>query len=191
MKKNLKYVIVGVILLLLAVGYFFYLNNKTNVDNIEEETTGCYAAQKLINKNVAKDYPPTPKEVVKFYADIIVCLYSEDYSDKEFEQLADKLREICDDELNEANPREQYLNNLKAEINGYRNQGVTVSSYSTSASTDVDFFTQDGFDFARLNLALTFKQGNSAALNKEIFLLRRDTSGHYKIFGWVEDKEEK
>lgn len=189
MKKNLKYVIIGMVLLLLVGGYFFYLSNRRSVDNIDEKTTGCYAAQKLISRNVNKDYPPTPKEVVKFYADLVVCLYSENYSDQEFEQMADRLRQICDEELNSANPREEYLKKLKAEIDGYRAREIKISSYSVSSSTDVDFYTEDGYEFARLSLALTLKQGTAVDIKKEIFLLRRDERGHYRIYGWVEDKE--
>ena len=184
MKKNLKYVILGVFMIALVVGFYFYISNKRTIDDVDESTTKPSAVQKLINRNLDEDCPPTPKEVCKFYADITTAFYTKEYTDEEFEQMAMKMRDLFDDELKAANPKEYYVSSLKQEITDFKGKGYMISSYATSAATDVDFFKDDGFEFARLNITFTVRAGSNIGLSKEIFLLRRDEAGHYKIYGW-------
>ena len=184
MKKNLKFIIIGVVVIGLIVGYYLYLSNKPNNASGEEVTTGITQAQKLLARSMATDYPPTPKEVVKYYADLTVAFYTSDYTDEEFEKLADRLRDLFDAELLAANPREYYIQSLKNEIDKYKSQGSAISSYATSASTDVDYGRVNGYDCAKLRATFTLKNGANVALIKEIFILRKDEDGHYKIYGW-------
>lgn len=190
MKKNLKYIIIGVVLLGLVLGYYFYLSNRKPATEAEETTTEVSVVKSLLLKNIQNDYPPTPKEVVKLYAEMTTAFYTENCSDEDFNGLALKIRELYDDELLGANSEAIYLDRLKAEVNSMKSQGNIISSYSTSSSTDVDFFSQDGFKFARLNVAFTIKNGINVGLTKETFLLRKDSKGHWKIYGWVLAKED-
>ena len=72
-----KNVILALIVVALLVGYYFYLTNKQEAN---EEVT-ISNVQNLILRNVETDYPPTPKEVVKFYAELTKCVYNDTYSD--------------------------------------------------------------------------------------------------------------
>ena len=72
----------------LIAGYYFYVSNRSNAASGEEVTTGISEAQKLLARSMATDYPPTPKEVVKYYADITVALYNSEYTDEEFEKFS-------------------------------------------------------------------------------------------------------
>lgn len=192
MKKNRRFFILAVLLVMIIAAFFAVLTRRKTVTDIEETTTEVSKVQQLIQRNISVDYPPTPKEVLKLYADITVSFYTENYTDEEFEQLADKIRELYDPELLLNNPRDAYLSNLKSEVSGYKTKGIKISSYATSSATDVDYFSQDGFKFARLNLVLTVKQEKEAGLTKEKFLLRKDMDGHWKIYGWklIEEGEE-
>lgn len=189
MKKYLKLIIIGVILVGLVLGYYFYISNKRETHDLEEPIEQITVVQQLLAKNIAKNYPPTPKEVVKLYADITTAFYTQEYSDDQFNQLAFKIRELYDDELLEANAPDEYLDRLKREVILFKEQGTIVSSYSTSSSTDVFYFSEDGYNFARLNLAFTLKNGKTAGLVNEVFVLRKDADGHWKIYGWAIDKD--
>ena len=92
---KIKGIIIATVMVVLIGGYFFYISN---MDKKTEETT-VTAVKEVILKNLDNSYPPTPKEVVKYYSDITKCLYNEEYSNEEFEQMADKLLAIYDDEL--------------------------------------------------------------------------------------------
>lgn len=188
MKKSLKFIIIGAILVGLIVGYYFYLSHKSEEASVPEETASITYVQQLIGRNLDEDYPPTVKEVMKLYADITVAFYNENYQDNEFDALALKMRELFDPELQDANPAATYINNLKAEIVRFKGQGIKVSSYSLPASTEVDYFKEDGFEFARINLSLTMWQNKYAAITREKFLLRKDINGRWKIYGWVAEE---
>ena len=82
-----KNVIIIVVLIALVGGYYFYLSNR----NKTEDDTEVTAVHDVILRNLETNYPPTPKEVVKYYSEITKCLHNENYTDEQFEQMADKL----------------------------------------------------------------------------------------------------
>ena len=65
-----------------------------------------------------------------------------------------------------------------------KNNKYSISSYNTSSSTDVYYFTDDGFDFARLYCTYNVRMGTVIQPIEEIFLLRKNLEGHWKIYGW-------
>ena len=81
------------------------------------------AVHDVILRNLETNYPPTPKEVVKYYSEITKCLHNENYTDEQFEQMADKLLALYDEELAENNPKDQYLKDLKNDIKEFRDSG--------------------------------------------------------------------
>ena len=190
MKKNLKFIILGICMIGLILGYFYYVSNRSSVDEVEEKTTKVSSVQRLINRNLVNNYPPTPKEVMKLYADITVAFYTEDYTDDELSALALKLRDLYDEDLNNANPTDEYLRSIRNEITSFKSQGVAFSSYNTAAAPDVIYFKKDGREVASIDVTFTMKQGTQVGLTKETFILRKDSLGHWKIFGWTLAKED-
>ncbi|MCR5502054.1 MAG: hypothetical protein K6F53_03520 [Lachnospiraceae bacterium] len=185
MKKNLKFIIIGAVLILIVLGYYYYIANIRKPKEPEPETTKPSVVRELLARDLSNDYPPTPKEVAKYYADITTAFYTEDYSDEEFVSLALKLQQLYDAELVANTPSDQYINNLRSEILLYKESGIVISSYATSSSADVFYFDQDGRSWARLNIAFTVKQERNVGLAKETFVLRKDENKHWKIYGWA------
>ena len=68
-----KTAIIIVVLAALIGGYYFYLSNKTETP----KETKVSAVQDVILRDLDKNYPPTPKEVVKYYSELSKCLYNE------------------------------------------------------------------------------------------------------------------
>lgn len=192
MKKNLKFIIIGAVMIALVVGYYYYLSNVRKTPKDEDNTTKASKITALLMLNLDEDYPPTPKEVAKLYADFTVALYTEEYTDEEFAKITHKMRGLFDDDLLATNPEENHRNTLKHEIKTRKNSGTVISSYSTSSSTNVDYYSVDGYKFARLKVTFTLKNGIDIGLTKERFLLRKDKDGHWKIFGWqlIEDDKD-
>lgn len=190
MKKYLKFIIIGVCMVALILGYYFYLSHRRSVDDIEETTTKVTQVQKLIGHNIATNYPPTPREVAKLYADITVAFYTEEYTDDELKALAMQLRELMDVELLDANPVGNYISSLKFEISSYKSQNIAFSSYSTSSATDVEYFKKDGRDCAKIHIYFTAKSAGETGLIDELFIMRKDNKGHWKIYGWKKIKNE-
>lgn len=185
MKKNQKTVISGAIIILMVVvmlGYYYYLSNKSKAK--QQDNPKLTAVQEVLLRDLDINYPPTPKEVVKYYSQITKCFYNEEYSDGELEQLADKAKQLYADQLVENNGWGEYIINLKGDIGNFKANEITIASFLVSKSTDVYDFEQDGYEFARLHCIYTLKKGNYRDDLDQVFLLQKDENGHWKIFGW-------
>ena len=185
----------GILILLFAAmafaGIFFRLNNKKNPSTEEEEVKKATPVQIALERNLTTNYPNTPKEVVKYFSEITQCYYNETFDDDEqLEALARQMLKLYDDELVSYKSYEDYMFDLKSDINFYNENGYKISSYAPSQSTDVVFFTEDGFEWARLWCAYTIKSGKYYKTINEVFVLRKDDKSHWRIYGWKEDKED-
>lgn len=161
-----------------------FLSVKLSVSGQGEETI-VTAVQDVLLRNLDDDYPPTPREVLKYYSDITKCLYNEEYTEDQLEQMADKLLALYDAELAENNPRDQYLIDLKAEVKEFEENGYTIVNYTTSKSTDVEEFTEDGRKCARLYCTYSVKAGANYTSSRQVFILRKETeTGRWKILGF-------
>ena len=185
----------GILILLFAAmafaGIFFRLNNKQQVSTEEEEVAVATPVEIALERNLNTNYPGTPKEVVKYFSEITQCYYNETFDDDEqLEALARQMLKLYDDELVSYKTYEDYMFDLKSDINFYNENGYKISSYAPSPSTDVVFFTEDGFEWARLYCAYTIKSGKYYKTINEVFVLRKDDKSHWRIYGWKEDKED-
>ena len=183
--RNGRSTILIVLMIMLLIGYFYHISNRdTSQTQPDQSETKVSAVSSVLLRNLERNYPSTPKEVVRYYAQLNQVLYSEEYSETEFAALAAKMRLLFDDELVANQPEEEYRKGLKEEIADFHKNGWVISSFSTSASTDVERFSQDGFEFARLYGTFNIRQGGSYGSTQEVFLLRKASDGHWKIYGW-------
>ena len=187
MKKSggVKIVIIGIVLAVLVVGYFFYLSNKGKEK--QEEVVESTQVQIVLMRDLDKNYPPTPKEVVKYFSEISRCFYNESYTDDELYELAMKIQGLYDEELIANKTEEQYLEDLKSDIVEMKSNDRSISSYELSASTDVEEFYENGYSCARLYCTYNIRQGTQIYGSRVVFVLRKDEDGHWKIFGWELD----
>ena len=184
-------VIVGVVLICLVGGYYYYLTNRRE-DKSKEETVDTTVVQGVLMRDLDKNYPPTPREVVKYFGELAQCIIGETYTDEEFEKLAVQAQKLYDAELISNKTQQQYLDDLKWDINTFKEEEIVISSYSPSSSVDVEEFSRDGYKWAKLYCSFSLRKGTYIESNEEVFLLRKDEDGHWKIYGWqpVENDEE-
>ncbi len=189
-KTTTRTTIIVVLLVLAVVGYYAYLSNRSRESREEEVVT---AVQATLSRDLSKDYPPTPKEVIKYYNDILRCLYNEESSEEEVVALGDKARELYDADLLAINEREAYQLKLQAEVDLYRKQKRRITSFNVSASTSVEFFEADGFEFAKIMCGYNVLQDGKNFPTSQMYLLRKDENKRWKIYGWedVENLKEK
>lgn len=175
-------IVIGILLVAVVAGFAFSLNRRKETAEADTQVT---AVQKVLMKDLERSYPPTPKEVVKYFAEITQCFYNEEYTDEELTQLAEKIQGIYDDELIANKTQEDYLNDLSSEIADMKKGNYTITSYVLSASVDVEEFVENGYSCARLYCTFSIKQGtNGTTRSMEEFVLRKDEDGHWKIYGW-------
>lgn len=184
MKKSsgIKIIIIGIILAAIVVYYFYYTANK--VDELQEENVQSTQVQTVLLRDLDKNYPPSPKEVIKYFNEISKCFYNEKYTDEELYELAIKIQGIYDDELIANKTQEKYLEDLKSDIAEMKQNDRSISSYQISASTDVEFFTEGDDSCARLYCTYGIRQGTGILQTRMVFILRQDEDKHWKILGW-------
>lgn len=180
-KKTTRITIIFILVLVVVVGYYAYLSNKKQVSH--DEATMSFA-ERTLSRNLAVDYPATPKEVVKYYNDILKCFYNENCEETQIEELGIKARELYDKDLLAANELGNYLIQLQNDVKEYKENNRRITSSSVAASTSVDFYTVDGFEFARIACGYTFSEGGNSKSSITMYLLRRDNEKSWKIYGW-------
>ena len=187
MKKSTTRVTVIIVFLVVAVvGYYAYLANRSKSERAEEAMS---AVQSILSRDLSKDYPPTPKEVIKYYNEIFIAYYNEECSEEDIEALGLKARELYDDELLEANEIGAYLINLQEEVKTGRKNERRVTSPNVASSVNVEFFKEDGYDFARLQCDYVILEAGQKYPTAQMYLLRKDGNKRWKIYGWEDVKK--
>lgn len=180
MKKMIRVTIVGIIAVCLIVWYYNYLENRT-VKSAQDEGVNLTDVQKVIQKDLDENYPKTPREVVKFYNKIVTCLYNDDYTEEEMQQMADQQRLLLDQELLDNNPTSTYLDNLKADVADYKDNKKTISNTSVCSTNEVVYKTVDKRECAYVDAGYFLKEGSSFDKTNQRFVLRKDSDGKWKI----------
>jgi len=173
--------IIIAILILAVVAYYAYLSNKSKSERAAASMT---FVEETLSVDLNKNYPPTPKEVMKYYNDLTKCLYNEDCTDEEIDKLGMKCRELYDADLLAANEIGTYLINLHSEVDDYHNKKRKIINSAVTSSTNVDYYTRDGYSFARLLCMYTINENGTNSSSRIIYLLRKDSDKRWKIYGW-------
>ena len=118
MRKAIRIVIAIICMVTLVVGYYAYLSRKNDSVSADSNVE-LSEVQAIVSKNFIKEYPATPRSVVKWYNRIITAYYAEEYSQEELEKMAEQARMLMDDELLKYNPKDTYLASLNLEIEDY------------------------------------------------------------------------
>ena len=193
-KKAIKTVILMVVMGALILGCYLYLSrrNKENSspEKMEEKiVTEMTAAQKLIAQAPYMDYPATPVQLLKYYNELTKIFYNDSFSEEEIAQLAQIARGLYDDELVAQQTDEEYLEALKTDIVNMHSINFKLYKSEVSPSTDVEYFEHDGRECAKLYCTYEEQSGGLFQTAREVFILRKDDEGHWKIFGFKLVKE--
>lgn len=183
MKKALRIGIAVICMVSLIVGYYTYLSRRndkvTADDNVE-----LSEVQAIIAKDFTKNYPATPRAVVKWYNRIITAYYAEEFDQGQLEQMADQARLLMDDELLKYNPKDTYLASLSLEIEDFHNRKRTIVSSTVSDSNEVQYKKVNGYECAFVSTYYFIREGSSYTRTYEDFCLRKDSKGNWKILTW-------
>jgi hypothetical protein len=184
-KKNgegAKRIIILLVLAAIVVGGFAMLALRNKPSHATPST--LTPVEEVLARNLDNNYPATPKELLKYYSEITRCFYSENYTEEQLQQLALQSRALLDEELIAQQTDDDYYKMLKADIDIFKSHDRSISSYSVSSAADIDYYKYEGLDWAKALCVFTVREGTSLVATQEEFLLRKDVSGHWKIFGW-------
>lgn len=185
--KNAKIIIIAIACVcLICGGYFlFSKNNETKEENLTE-------VEKVLVKDLKRDYPKTPREVVKFYNRIVQCYYGEKLSDKEIEDMADQMLCLLDEDLLAVNPRDQYHKSVMNDIQEYNSKNKRIVNTDVCDSNDVTYVddVKEGTDevdkLAYVNASYFVNTDGEFTNTYQQFVLRQNEDGQWKILAFYE-----
>lgn len=178
MKKTHIIIIVVACVALLVGGFAYWMNQNGKVSAEDIELT---KVQQLITKDLTKNYPVTPREVVKTYVEITTCFYNEKYTDAELEALVEMTLLLMDEELAANNPKIEYYRNVEAAIKEFADDERTIISYTLPSSNEVEYRTVDGRECAYVEMSYFMKDKDSHDKTYQTYVLRKDENGDWKI----------
>jgi hypothetical protein len=177
--KKVGIVIVALLCIAGICGGFYYAKmHPSSSDDVE-----LTKVQKIITRDLENDYPATPREVVKFYNKIISSYFGEEYSDEEFDALAGQAQGLFDAELLENNPKEAYEQDVKDEIDEYKQNSRQIRQTNVCDSDDVNYVTDknNGDKLAYVTANYFVKEGNSYERTYQMYVLRQNDQEQWKI----------
>ncbi|MCR5355641.1 MAG: hypothetical protein K6E43_08640 [Lachnospiraceae bacterium] len=179
MKKAFRIGLVILLSVAIVVGYYYYLSHKngSKPSDDAEETEVEY----ILSKDFEKDYPSTPREVVKWYNRIIKALYSEEYEDEDLTAMGMQVRQLLDEELLEYNPETTYIASLKQDVMDYHERQKTIVQSKVIDSANITYATINGYYCAYVDAYYFTKEGSTYSRTYEKFVLRQDADGKWKI----------
>lgn len=181
--KNAKYVIIAIacISVICASFFFFMQGNQEDEKNLTE-------IEKLIVRDLEKNYPKSPREVVKLYNRIVKCYYgSQTPTEKELRDLTDQMLCIMDDDLLLVNPRDEYFASVVGDINQYKRDKKQLVSTDVCSTNDVKYITDDKNgeeekdNLAYVSASYFVNTDGKFSYTYQEFVLREDADGRWKI----------
>lgn len=179
-KNGVKTIIIIVFCAALCLGYYFYL---THHDTPAEERA-LTEFEQLTHKDLDQSYPSTPREVIKFYNRILLCMYEQDLDNEDLTALAEQAQKLMDTELLEQNPEEMYVASLSAEINSYKEQGRKIISTTLASSKEIETRVVDGRECAYVDSSYYIQGDEDSSRAYQTYILRKSEEGRWKILGF-------
>ncbi len=189
MKKYIKTVIMAILVIAVIVGCYYQMTHRKTV--AAEDTVEVTQLQKVISRQLDSSYPPTPREVIKFYNLIIECAYGDEYDAGQFEKLTTQARKLMDEELLENNPTDTYKSQLLQEIASYKDDSRKILQTRVCNSDEVRYREVKGQKYAYVQAVYFMKQGSKEFLKTcQDYLLRQDQDKKWKIVACHLSQEE-
>jgi len=172
-----------VISLLAVILVLFIVNRSQKADKLKETSMEKLSeVQKILEMDFENEYPRSPREVAKLHGDMTRLLYS-GIEDEEIKELAVKIRELCDQELLEQNPMEQYLKDLYSDIALWRKVNRKIENNFVVNEEQETIVKKDGKEYATAYISFTITEKvKTSELRK--YLMRKDENNRWKILGW-------
>lgn len=191
-KRIVKIAIVTIICAGLILGYYYYLTHRggNGAQNQDDNRT---AIEKCLDRELEYDYPSTPREVVKYFNEILTCYYNEDPGEDQITKLADQQFKLLDKELQDNNPSMQYYQGIKNDVKSYRAAERKLVSAVICSSDEVIYKNvDDKGECAFVTCTYLLRDRSGATPVNQQYVLRKDENDHWRILVYyvTENKKE-
>lgn len=168
--------------LLIVVAIAFFYAHKEKQDTTIDNTTAS-EAERLINKDLEVGYPDTPTEVLKLFGRMNQCIYNNNMSDKQFDELVNQMRLLYSNSLLSQNPFEEQRDNLKDEIQEFRKQKRRIANYTVDKGSSVKYKTIQNQDCTYVQMAYFMKENGNYTKSFQEYILVKE-NGRWKILSF-------
>lgn len=184
MKTVVRTIIFGIIIAALIVAFYFYLSNRTSSNEEKGPDVARTELEMVLSKDISKDYPGTPRAVIKWHNRILQLYYNGKLENEDITKLCDQDMLLWDSALLQLNPREIYLNTLNGSIADYRAHGRKLQSSDVANTDDVKYSKKDGKQLAYVLASYFITEGSGYTRVYQNYCLRQDSSGRWKILAF-------
>lgn len=180
MKKRILSVSVILVLACAIVALYWYIDRSAK----EAEEPVNTVAEQILAKDMEKNYPPTPYAVTELYCGIVECIYSEATTEEQLERLVKLQRSLYDEEFAALNSYEELLASTKKELETAKEKKLVFTGYILDKASNVSKWKKDGREYASLMFQLMSKSDTGSGGSYRNMIMRKDSSGKYRILGW-------
>lgn len=181
MKTVVRTIIFGLIIAALIVGFYFYLSNRTSSNEERGQDAARTELETVLSKDISKDYPGTPRAVIKWHNRILQLYYNGKLENSDITRLCDQDMLLWDADLLQLNPREVYLNSLNGSIADFRAHGRKIQSSDVADTDDVRYSKKDGRNLSYVIATYFITEGSGYTRIYQNYCLRQDSAGRWKI----------
>lgn len=190
--KNAKMLTMMVAIMVIVV--FAYMGfSKENEEKAKEEALkeNITKVDKVILKNLDNSYPASVHEVIKYYCEVLQCMFNGTVSDKEIDQLIDQERALFDKELLKVNEYSKFVKDRYSEIKQYKKKKITVAKYVIDDNDNVKYWQNNKAQMASIKAKIYIGGQEYTSFIQE-YVLRKDGDERWKILSWknVENKDD-
>jgi hypothetical protein len=179
--KNLKVVILAIVCIVVICGGFYLYSQNQGGGNKDELTD----VQKIILHDFKKDYPPSPREVAKWYNRIVAGYHHKDTTPEQLGKLVDQMILLFDEDFKVKVPRNQYYNSVAADVKAYEKAKMQITLMNVCDTDQVRYSTDDRNDdkLAFVDIDYFVKTDGQLARSYMTIGMRQDEDGRWKIVG--------
>lgn len=187
--KKVRVIVIAVVCIAAICGGFFLFSQSLNQGNPDQLTE----LQKVLVEDLEKHYPPTEREVVKFYNRIVQCYHQDGLKKDELGKLVDQMMLLWDEDMLAKNPREVYLTAVQSDVELYKRLKKSIVSTTVCDSKDVIEKTDDrnGDKLRFVETTYFVNTDGEFTYSRMIVGLRKNADGEWKIIGVTLKEAEK
>ncbi|MBO5389501.1 MAG: hypothetical protein J6A59_15500 [Lachnospiraceae bacterium] len=178
--SDLKTVFLAIFFIVIFLVFFNSLSDRAGKERNKETATEI---DLLMNYDMQRDYPNTPRDVAKLHNRYFEAFYGKGVSDDELVVMNQKIRELYSSQLLMYNDENTNLNMLKDNITSVNDAGYEYASYELPEASQIEYYTQNGVEMATLEVKIVFnvKSGMEYMYVKYVMVKEND---QWKIHVW-------
>ena len=188
--KNAKFLTMLVSIAFIVVAAYIAISNRNEQKAIDEaQKEEITAVDKVILKNLDESYPASVHEVVKYYCELLKCMFNGEVTDKQIDQMIDKERALFDDELLNVNEYSTFIEGRYSEIRQYKKNKSKVIEYAVDDSDSVKYWQNKKKEMASIRAKMYIGGKKYVKITQE-YILRKDNKDRWKIVSWENKSDE-